>query len=143
MRLALACAKQAQEVDEVPVGAVLVHETQILATGFNLRETSNDPTAHAEIIALRRAADKLGSWRMPQETALYVTLEPCPMCAGAILQARVATVIFGCSDPKAGCCGTLYNIVADTRFNHQTIVTGGVLAAECSEILQTFFKQKR
>ncbi len=142
MRLAFDQALQAYEAGEVPVGAVIVQGSRIVAEAFNQRETLNDPTAHAEMIALTQAAESLGSWRLIDCT-LYVTLEPCPMCAGAIVQARVPRVVYATEDPKAGACHSLYQITADPRLNHQSLVTAGVLQAECRQILRDFFAEQR
>ena len=142
MRRALQQAEEALSQREVPVGCVVVHEGRIIGRGYNQRERLQDPTAHAEMIAITAAATNLGSWRL-ENTQLYVTLEPCPMCAGAILLSRVAEVYFGAYDPKAGCCGTLMNILEDTRFNHQTFVQGGILAEECGKMLSDFFREIR
>ena len=128
--------------DEVPVGAVVVHENKVIAEAYNQRETLNDPTAHAEMIAITQAAESLGSWRL-LDCTLYVTLEPCPMCAGAIVQARVPFVVYGTSDPKAGACDSLFHITGDIRLNHQSAVIGGVMQNDCQTILQEFFRQKR
>jgi tRNA(adenine34) deaminase len=142
MRLALGEARQAFDEGEVPIGAIVVHQDQVIAAAHNQREVLRDPTAHAEMIAITQAAEALGSWRL-LECTLYVTLEPCPMCAGAIVQARLPAVVYGAADPKAGACHTLYQITADARLNHQSIVLGGVLADECRAILQEFFAQQR
>ena len=142
MRQALDEARAAFEEDEVPVGAVVVHEERVIAQAHNQRETLNDPTAHAEMIAITQAAEALGSWRLTNCT-LYVTLEPCPMCAGAIVQARLPTVIFGAADPKGGGCQSLYAITNDERLNHRSVVIGGVLEHECSTILNELFQQQR
>ncbi|PWL42867.1 tRNA adenosine(34) deaminase TadA [Christensenella sp. MSJ-20] len=142
MAKALCQAQAAARKGEVPVGAVVVREGSIVARAHNLRETRRDPAAHAELIALQRAAKKLGGWRL-MDCTVYVTLEPCPMCAGAMINARVARVVFGAFDPKAGCCGTLYQLIQDGRFNHTCPVTGGVLEAECAGILKEFFARKR
>lgn len=142
MRKALDQARVAFEANEVPIGAVIVHEDRVIAEAHNQRETLTDPTAHAEIIALTQAAESLGSWRL-LDCTLYVTLEPCPMCAGAIVQARLPTVIYGAEDSKAGACHTLYQITSDKRLNHQATVMGGVLKDECRLILQEFFAQQR
>ncbi len=142
MRRALDEARAAFEEGEVPVGAVVVHEDRIIASAHNQRETLNDPTAHAEMIAITQAAQTLGSWRL-LDCTLYVTLEPCPMCAGAIVQARIPTVVYGASDPKAGACHTLYQITEDPRLNHRAVVLGGVLREECRNILREFFAQQR
>ena len=142
MRRALDQARRAFEADEVPIGAVVVHEEQVIGEGFNQREMLSDPTAHAEMIAITQAAQALGSWRL-DGCALYVTLEPCPMCAGAIVQARLPLVVYGCTDPKAGACDTLYRITTDPRLNHRAQVVGGVLADRCAAVLSDFFASKR
>jgi tRNA(adenine34) deaminase len=142
MRAALDMARQALRAEEVPVGAVLVQDGHILATGFNQREGTQDPTAHAELMAIRSASMSLGSWRLTG-TTLYVTLEPCAMCAGAIIQARIARVVFGTWDPKAGACGSICNLPAETRFNHRVTVDSDILAEECRAILQNFFQSLR
>lgn len=142
MRLAYREAQQALEEDEVPVGAVIVHGERVIASAHNQREQLHDPTAHAEMIAITQAAEAQGSWRL-DECLLYVTLEPCPMCAGAILQARIPWLIYGTPDPKAGAVHTLYQLLADPRLNHRCQTVSGVLAAECGEILSRFFQQKR
>ena len=142
MRLALEQARFAFDEGEVPVGAVIVHRDRIVAAAYNQRETLNDPTAHAEIVAMTQAAEMLGSWRL-LDCTLYVTLEPCPMCAGAIVLARLPHVVYGTADPKAGACHTLYQITSDIRLNHQSVVLGGVLRDECAAILQEFFAKQR
>ena len=143
MEMALEEAQLAADEDEVPVGAVLVSAEQgIIARAHNQREQLRDPTAHAEMIAITQAAQALQSWRLDQ-TILYVTLEPCPMCAGAIVQARIPLVVFGCTDTKAGACETLYQIPSDPRLNHRAQVVGGVLADRCAAILSAFFLAKR
>lgn len=142
MRLALARARRAEELDEVPVGAVVVRDGRVIASGYNLRESRQDATLHAEMIAIRRACRKLGSFRL-EDCTLYVTLEPCPMCAGAVVNARIPRLVYGASDPKAGCCETLYALCTDPRFNHRAEVRGGVLAEECGEILRSYFRKKR
>ncbi|MFZ1746569.1 MAG: tRNA adenosine(34) deaminase TadA [Nitrospirales bacterium] len=142
MCMALDLARQAFRAEEVPVGAVLVQNKKILATGFNQRESTQDPTAHAELMAIRSASMALGSWRLT-DTTLYVTLEPCAMCAGAIIQARIARVVFGTWDPKAGACGSICNLTAETRFNHRVKVDSDILADDCRAILQKFFQQLR
>jgi len=142
MRLALDEARAAAAEDEVPVGAVVVAAGRVIASAHNQREQLADPTAHAEMIALTQAAAQLGSWRLAGCT-LYVTLEPCPMCAGAILQARVPVVIWGAADPKAGAVESLYKLFEDPRLNHRVEHTGRVLAAECGAILSDFFRAKR
>lgn len=142
MRRALALAQQAAAMEEVPVGAVVYRGDAILGQGYNLRETEQDPTAHAEIIALRQAARALGSWRL-EGCTLAVTLEPCPMCAGALVNARVPRLIYGARDPKMGCVDTLHRLCTEPRFNHRLVVVGGVLAEEAAELLSGFFKKRR
>jgi tRNA(adenine34) deaminase len=142
MRLALREAERALEHDEVPIGAVLVREGELVAGAHNERELRQDPTAHAEIIALRGAALALGSWRL-LDTVLYVTLEPCAMCAGAIVLARVPRVVYGASDPKAGACGSVLDVLGEPRLNHRPDVAGGLLAPECGELLSEFFASRR
>ena len=142
MWAALEQARRAEQIEEVPIGAVIVHQDEIIGEGYNQRETLRDPTAHAEMIAITQAAQALGDWRLSGCT-LYVTLEPCPMCAGAIVQARIPRVIFGTTDPKAGACTTLYQITDDARLNHRCTVLGGVLQEECKGLLQQFFVQQR
>jgi tRNA(adenine34) deaminase len=139
---ALAAAEAARAAGEVPVGAVLVRGDDIIATGFNHPIGSHDPSAHAEMVALRSAAKMLANYRMPG-CELYVTLEPCLMCAGAIMHARIARVVFGAYDPKTGACGSVANAFADPRLNHHTRVEGGVLATECGNALKSFFSQRR
>ena len=144
MREAIGEAKVALRADEVPIGAVILHEptNQIIGRGHNRRETDADPTAHAEVIALRQAAKHLGHWRLLQ-CIMAVTLEPCPMCAGALVNARVPRLIYGCSDPKAGAVRTLYRLCEDDRLNHRVIVEEGVLADECADLLRDFFRAQR
>ena len=142
MRMALDAAAEAQRVGEVPVGAVLVQDGQVIAIGHNRPIIDHDPTAHAEIAALRTAAQKLGNYRLPGCT-LYVTLEPCVMCAGAMMHARLARVVFGANDPKTGACGSVVNLFAEPRLNHHTEVQGGVLAEECGTMLSAFFAERR
>ena len=140
---ALALARQAAETGEVPVGAVLVRDGEAIGEGWNRPITASDPTAHAEIEALRAAARRLGNYRLPGST-LYVTLEPCVMCAGAIVHARVERVIYGASDPKAGACGSVFDLLpSDGRFNHRADCRGGILAADCGELLRDFFRARR
>lgn len=138
MQVAIGEARLAEAKGEVPVGAVIVHGERVIGRGHNERESSQDPTAHAEMIALRQAANELGSWRLI-DTTLYVTLEPCPMCAGALVNARVPRVVWGCDDPKAGATKTLYTIGSDERLNHRFECVPGVLGDECSELLTEFF----
>lgn len=135
-------AKKAEEIGEVPIGAVLVYEGEIISRGHNLREVSQRSLAHAELLVIDGGCEKLGSWRL-EDTTLYVTLEPCPMCAGAIVLSRVKRVVYGAKDPKGGCAGTLMNLLDDSRFNHQVEVTSGVLEQECGEMLSTFFRNLR
>jgi tRNA(adenine34) deaminase len=142
MRLALKEAEQALAEDEVPVGAVIVHEDRVVASAHNQREALCDPTAHAEMIAITQAAEALRSWRLDGST-LYVTLEPCPMCAGAILQARIPTVVYGAADPKAGAVRTLYRLLDDPRLNHRCLIVPGVLGEPCGWILTRFFQRQR
>jgi tRNA(adenine34) deaminase len=142
MAEALEEAVAAGRAGEVPVGAVVVAGGRIVGRGRNEREARNDPTAHAEILALQRAATALGTWRLG-DTTLYVTLEPCPMCAGALIAGRVGGLVFGAADPKAGACGSLYNLCADPRLNHELPVTPGVLAEQASELLSSFFAERR
>jgi len=142
MRAALELAAAAGEAGEVPVGAVVVKDGAIIGRGANSREAGGDPTGHAEIVALRQASTVARSWRL-DGTALYVSLEPCPMCAGALVQARVGRLVFGAADPRAGSCGTLYNLCADPRLNHELPVTRGVLGREAAELLAHFFARQR
>jgi tRNA(adenine34) deaminase len=142
MKKALDQAALAYEMGEVPVGAVIVHGECAIAEAHNQRETLNDPTAHAEIIAITQAAESLSSWRL-LDCTLYVTLEPCPMCAGAIVQARIPCVVYGASDAKAGACQSLFQITSDLRLNHQSAVLGGVMQEDCRAILQHFFREQR
>jgi tRNA(adenine34) deaminase len=142
MKLALQQARHASQRGEVPVGAVIVHDDQIVGRGYNRREELQSPIAHAEILALDEASRKLGYWRLT-ECDLYVTLEPCIMCAGAILQGRLRRVIFGCLDPKAGAVISLYHLCDDRRLNHRVPTTGGVMAKECATVLSEFFSSLR
>ena len=143
MKLALNEAEKARKIGEVPIGAVLVAENdELLAAEHNQTITLNDPTAHAEILALRLAAKKIGNYRL-LKTTLYVTVEPCPMCMGALLHARVSRVVFGTRDPKWGAAGSLYNLAEDHRFNHRPEVIEGICKSECKKLMQDFFRQKR
>ena len=142
MGQALELARQAFDEEEVPIGAIVVHEGRIIGTGYNQREQLNDPTAHAEMLAITQAASELGDWRL-NGCSLYVTLEPCPMCAGAIVLARISHVIYGTTDPKAGACESLFRITDDARLNHRCQVVGGVLRDECRGLLQEFFAMQR
>ncbi|WP_445478939.1 tRNA adenosine(34) deaminase TadA [Lysinibacillus irui] len=142
MKQALEEAHLAVSLGEVPIGAVLVYEGTVIARAHNLRETTQNATTHAELLVIQEACKKIGSWRL-EDTTLYVTLEPCPMCAGAILQSRVPRVVYGARDQKAGCVDSLYRLLNDERFNHECEVTEGVLAEECGKILTDFFKALR
>jgi tRNA(adenine34) deaminase len=142
MQEALAEARAAIEHDDVPIGAVVVRGDSIIGRGRNERERREDPTAHAEILALREAAAALGSWRVLDAT-LYVTLEPCAMCAGAIVLSRIPRVVYGCPDPKAGAAGSVLDVLAEPRLNHRPDVHGGVLEAECADLLRSFFRARR
>jgi tRNA(adenine34) deaminase len=142
MRQALKLAEQAYAEQEVPVGALVVHEGKVIGKGYNQRRMLCDPTAHAEILAITAAASSLGDWRIGG-TTLYVTLEPCVMCSGAIVLARIDRIVYGASDPKAGAVESLYHLLADERLNHRPQVTGGVLAPECGAILRDFFREQR
>ena len=142
MRLALAEAQAALAENEVPIGAVIVRGQRVVGTGHNQREMLKDPTAHAEMIAITQAAATLGDWRL-EECTLYVTLEPCPMCCGAILQARIPIVVYGAADPKAGAVESLFRLLSDNRLNHRCQLVPGVLADECGRILTEFFQQQR
>ncbi|GIN74348.1 tRNA-specific adenosine deaminase [Bacillus sp. J14TS2] len=135
-------AKKARDMNEVPIGAVIVLDQKVIATAHNVRESSQNAVAHAEILAIEKACEKLGTWRL-EEAELYVTLEPCPMCSGAILLSRIRKVIYGAPDPKAGCAGTLMNLLEDERFNHQCEVVSGVLAEPCGQLLTDFFREIR
>jgi tRNA(adenine34) deaminase len=144
MQFAIDQAKLALAADEVPIGCVIVHEPtgRVIGRGYNRRESDRDPTAHAEIVAMRQAARELGHWRLV-DCVLVVTLEPCPMCAGAIVNARVPRLVYGCADPKAGAVRTLYRLCEDERLNHRVRVVEGVLAGECAELLRSFFRRQR
>jgi len=142
MRLALREAERALEHEDVPIGAVLVRDGEVLSAAHNEREMRQDPTAHAEIIAVREAARAVGSWRV-LDAVMYVTLEPCAMCAGAIVLARVARVVYGARDPKAGACGSVMDVLGEPRLNHRPDVAGGLLAPECGELLSGFFASRR
>ncbi|MBU5215023.1 tRNA adenosine(34) deaminase TadA [Heyndrickxia oleronia] len=142
MKLAISEAKKAEEKCEVPIGAVVVLNGEVIATAHNLRESTQNAITHAEILAIQKACERIGSWRL-EDAELYVTLEPCPMCSGAIILSRIKKVIFGAHDPKAGCAGTLMNLLDDQRFNHQCEVVSGVLENECSVLLRDFFRNIR
>ena len=144
MAEAIAQARAAGAIDEVPIGCVIVHDPtgRVIGRGYNRRESDHDPTAHAEMLAIREAAGALGDWRLVDCT-LYVTLEPCPMCAGAIVNSRIPRLVYGCDDPKAGAVRTLYKLCEDERLNHRVAVTAGVLAEECAQLLREFFRAQR
>lgn len=142
MRLAIDEALKAKDKLEVPIGAVIVQNDEVIAAAYNLRETEQRSVAHAELLAIDEACKKLGTWRL-EDATLYVTLEPCPMCAGAIVLSRVKRVVFGAYDPKGGCAGTLLNLLEFEKFNHQAQVVGGVLEEECGSLLTTFFRELR
>ncbi|WP_202709389.1 tRNA adenosine(34) deaminase TadA [Sporosalibacterium faouarense] len=142
MKMALNEAYKAYDIDEVPIGAVIVKENKIIGSGFNIRESSKDPTTHAEMIAIREASKNIGGWRLIGCT-LYVTIEPCPMCAGAIINSRIDRVVVGAKDPKMGSCGSIIDITQNEKFNHQAQVQWGVLEEECSSIMTDFFRKLR
>lgn len=142
MKEAMKQARKAYKLGEVPIGCVIVYQDQIIARGYNRRNTDKNTLAHAEITAINRASKKIGDWRL-EECTLYVTLEPCQMCAGAIVQARIPSVVIGCMNPKAGCAGSILNLLNMSEFNHQVNVTRGVLEQECSVMLKQFFKELR
>lgn len=142
MQLALDEAHKAYALGEVPIGAVIVSDGAVIARAHNMKETWQDPTAHAEMLAIQRASQYLQRWRLTG-TTLYVTIEPCPMCAGALVQSRIDRLVYGAKDPKAGAVDSLFNIVRNENLNHQLEVTGGVLAEECGALIQTFFRSKR
>ena len=142
MKEALKQAKKAAQLGEVPIGCVIVHDGAVVGRGYNRRNTDKSTLSHAELTAIRRASKKLGDWRL-EECTLYVTLEPCQMCAGAIVQARIPEVIIGCMNPKAGCAGSVYNLLQEPAFNHQVSIFRGVLEEECSRTLKEFFKGLR
>ncbi len=142
MKEALKQAKKAAELGEVPIGCVIVYQGKIIGRGYNRRKIDKNTLSHAELIAIRKASKKMGDWRL-EECTMYVTLEPCQMCSGAIVQARIPTVVIGCSNPKAGCAGSILNILQEPKFNHQVEIVNGVMEEECSKILTDFFKQLR
>lgn len=142
MKLAIQEAKKAWEMDEVPIGAIVVYKGEVIGKGHNLRENDQSPIAHAEMIAIQEAAKYLNSWRL-EETTLYVTLEPCVMCSGAIVMSRIPHVVYGATDPKGGCSASLMNLIEDTRFNHRATVERGILEQECGDMLRNFFREKR
>ncbi|MDI2585715.1 tRNA adenosine(34) deaminase TadA [Psychrobacillus sp. NEAU-3TGS] len=142
MSLAIEEAKKAAAIGEVPIGAIVVYQGEVIAKAYNLRETTQNATTHAELLAIQEACAKIESWRL-ENTTLYVTLEPCPMCAGAILQSRIPRIVYGARDAKAGCVDSLYRLLNDNRFNHVCEVTEGVLAEECGSLLTQFFRNLR
>jgi len=142
MNFAIKQAQKAFEINETPVGAIIVYNDKIIAEGFNKRNTIKNPLAHAEIIAINQAANYIGDWRLEQ-CHMYITLEPCPMCAGAIVQSRIPKIIFGAKNPKAGCAGSIINLLQIEKLNHQVEIVSGILETECSAILKEFFKQFR
>lgn len=142
MQLAIEEAKKAGAEGEVPIGAVIVKEDRVIAAGYNERERTQRATTHAELLAIEKACEAVSSWRL-EECTLYVTLEPCPMCAGAIIQSRIDRVVFGADDPKAGCCGSLMNLIQDTRFNHRAALASGIMKEETGKLLTDFFRELR
>ncbi|MDO4623710.1 MAG: tRNA adenosine(34) deaminase TadA, partial [Eubacteriales bacterium] len=142
MRAALREAAKAEALQEVPIGCVIVHDGRIIARGYNRRNTDNNTCSHAEINAIRKASKKMGDWRL-EACTMYVTLEPCQMCSGALVQSRLTEVVIGCMNPKAGCAGSVMNLLQEPRFNHQVKIRHGILEEECSEMLSTFFKKLR
>lgn len=142
MELAIAEAKKAGSIGEVPIGAIIVHDDEIISGAHNLRETSKNAVTHAELMAIQQACEKLDNWRL-ENTTMYVTLEPCPMCAGAILQSRIPRIVYGARDVKAGCVHSLYNLLNDSRFNHECEVKEGILAEKCGMLLTDFFRDLR
>ncbi|NMA94622.1 MAG: nucleoside deaminase [Clostridiales bacterium] len=142
MREALIEAQKAYSIGEVPIGSVVVYNDKIIGRGHNLRETRKDPTLHAEIMAIQMASRALGGWRLI-DCDIYVTVEPCPMCAGAMVQGRLRRLIFGASDPKSGCAGSIYNLVDDNRFNHRLEIVSGIMESECRDLMKSFFKARR
>jgi len=143
MRHALDLAERAEQQQEVPVGAVIVCDNAVLGEGWNQSISLNDPTAHAEVLALRAASQSVNNYRLPKESTLYVTLEPCAMCAGALIQARIGRVVFGARDPKTGAVGSVFNLLDHEKLNHRAPVQGGVLEPVCAELLKNFFQQRR
>lgn len=142
MKIAIDEAYKAYSIDEVPVGAIIVNNQKIIARGYNMRETLKDPTAHAEIIAIKKASEYLGGWRLIDCT-MYVTIEPCAMCAGAIVNSRIGRIVIGARDPKMGACGSVVNIAQNASFNHRADISWGVMEKECSQIMKDFFKKLR
>ena len=142
MKQAIKLAKKAWKIEEVPIGCVIVHEGKVIGRGYNRRTTDKNPLAHAELIAIKKASKKMGDWRL-EDCTLYVTLEPCQMCSGAIVQARVKKVVVGCMNPKAGCAGSILNLLQVDQFNHQVELETGILEEECSEMMKAFFRELR
>ncbi len=142
MLIALEEAEKAEQIDEVPIGCVIVYKDEIIARGYNRRNKEKNVLAHAEIIAIDKACQKIGDWRL-EDCTLFVTVEPCPMCCGAIVQARIKRIVFGCKNVKAGCCGSVLNIAQEQRFNHQVEIVEGIKQEQCSEMMKNFFKKKR
>ena len=142
MRMSIKCAKKGASLDEVPVGAVIVKDGKVIAKSHNLKEAKKCSNYHAEIVAIDKACKAIGDWHL-NECDIFVTLEPCAMCAGALINSRIRGVYFGAYDSKAGCCGTLYNLLSDERFNHRPYVEGGIMQVECGELLSNYFKEKR
>ncbi|WP_323703362.1 tRNA adenosine(34) deaminase TadA [Mammaliicoccus sp. Dog046] len=142
MKLAIQEAKKAWTMDEVPIGAIVVYKDKVIGRGHNLREHDQSPVAHAEMLAIQEASRYLNSWRL-EDTTLYATLEPCVMCSGAIVMSRIPHVVYGATDPKGGCSGSLMNLLEDERFNHRSQVERGILETECGDMLRAFFKEKR
>lgn len=142
MQLAIEEAQKAEQLGEVPIGAIIVHHGKVIARGYNLRESTQNATTHAELLAIQQACQVLNSWRL-EDTTLYVTLEPCPMCAGAIIQSRIPRVVYGARDPKGGCVHSLYTLLNDERFNHESAVTEGILEEQCGQLLTNFFRALR
>lgn len=142
MKEAIRQAEKAWKIEEVPIGCVIVYEGKVIGRGYNRRTTDKNPLAHAEMAAIKKASKKMGDWRL-EDCTLYVTLEPCQMCSGAIVQARVKRVVIGCMNPKAGCAGSILNLLQVDRFNHQVEITSGVLEEECSQMMKGFFKELR
>src|SRR5690625_3069548 len=142
MKLAKEKVKKEKKISEVPIREIIVHDQDVIAAGYNIRETTQTTLSHAELIAIERANATIGSWRL-EDCTLYVTIEPCPMCAGTIVQSRIKRVVFGATDPKAGCAGTIINLLQMDEFNHQVEVTGGVLKEQCQKLMKQFFKKIR
>ena len=142
MKQAIKLAQKAWKIEEVPIGCVIVHEGKVIGRGYNRRTTDKNPLAHAELIAIKKASKKIGDWRL-EDCTLYVTLEPCQMCSGAIVQSRMTKVVIGCMNPKAGCAGSILNLLQMEEFNHQVELEIGVLEEECSQMMKTFFKELR